>query len=128
MVEDMNPINWFEIPVINLERARQFYESVFGVNLSMNEMGPIKMAWFPMSQNSPGATGSLVKSEGYTPSNKGVLIYFSVPDIEATLKNINASGGKTLMPRTPIGEYGFIGRFEDTEGNLLALHTMPIKS
>jgi predicted enzyme related to lactoylglutathione lyase len=33
MVEDMNPINWFEIPVINLERARQFYESVFGVNL-----------------------------------------------------------------------------------------------
>jgi predicted enzyme related to lactoylglutathione lyase len=128
MVENMNPVNWFEIPVVDMEKARKFYESVFGINLSMNEMGPMKMAWFPMSQNSPGSTGSLVKAEGYMPSNKGVIVYFSVIDIEATLKTINASGGKTLMPKTQIGEYGFVAHFEDCEGNHLALHTMPVKA
>jgi uncharacterized protein len=128
MAEGINPVNWFEIPIANLERARKFYEAVFGINLSMNEMGPMKMAWFPMSQNSMGSTGSLVKSEGYVPSREGVLLYFSVPDIDATLKEVNANGGKTLMPKTSIGEYGIIGQFEDSEGNRIALHTIPGKS
>ena len=53
MTDQTNPVNWFEIPVNDLERARQFYETVFGLQLSLNEMGPMKMAWFPMTQGSP---------------------------------------------------------------------------
>ncbi len=82
MSDQTNPVNWFEIPVNDLERAKQFYETVFGLQLSLNEMGPMKMAWFPMTQGSPGATGTLIKSEGYTPSHAGTLIYFTVTDIE----------------------------------------------
>lgn len=50
MTDQSNPVNWFEIPVNDLERAKQFYETVFGLQLSLNEMGPMKMAWFPMTQ------------------------------------------------------------------------------
>jgi predicted enzyme related to lactoylglutathione lyase len=51
-------------------------------------------------------------------------VYFSVEDIPETLRRINANGGKTLMPKTAIGQYGFIAQYEDTEGNRLALHSM----
>ncbi len=118
-----NAINWFEIPVTDLERAKKFYENILGVKLDLNEMGPMQMAWFPMEQNAPGATGTLIKSEGYTPSHSGSLVYFSVPDIEATLSNIDSTGGKTLMPKTSIGDFGFIAHFEDCEGNRVALHS-----
>ena len=124
MNDQTNPVNWFEIPVNDLERAKQFYETVFGLQLSLNEMGPMKMAWFPMTQGGPGATGTLMKAEGYAPSHAGTLVYFTVTDIEGTLAKVNAHGGKTLLPKTGIGEYGYIAHFQDCEGNRVALHAM----
>jgi uncharacterized protein len=124
MTEKMNPVNWFEIPVRDLKRAKEFYEGAFGLELSLNEMGPLKMAWFPMTQDAPGATGSLVQAEGYVPSITGSLVYFTVKDIEATLGKINQKGGKTILHKTGIGEYGFIAQFEDCEGNRVALHAL----
>jgi hypothetical protein len=50
-------------------------------------------------------------------------VYFSVEDIEGTLSKVNGHGGKTLQPKMGIGEHGFIGLFEDTEGNRLGLHS-----
>ena len=123
MSDQTNPVNWFEIPVNDLERAKQFYETVFGFQLSLNEMGPMKMAWFPMTQGGPGATGTLIQSEGYAPSHAGTLVYFSVPGIEGALDKVNANGGKLLMPKTSIGEYGHIAHFRDCEGNRVALHS-----
>ena len=123
MTEQTNPVNWFEIPVNDLERAKQFYETVFGLQLSLNEMGPMKMAWFPMTQGACGAMGTLMQSEGYAPSHAGTLVYFSVTDIEGTLDKVNANGGKTLLPKTGIGEHGYIAHFQDCEGNRVALHS-----
>ncbi len=119
----INPVNWFEIPVKDMGRAKKFYEKVFGVELSPYEMESFSMAFFPMTQGVPGAAGTLVKGESYEPSHAGTVVYFSVDDIEETLRRINANGGKTLMPKKGIGEYGFIAHFEDTEGNRLALHS-----
>ncbi|HTG00106.1 MAG TPA: VOC family protein [Nitrospirota bacterium] len=118
-----NPVQWFEIPVKDLDRAKKFYEALLGVKLSINEMGPLKMAWFPMVQDGPGATGSLVKAENYVPSQTGTVVYFSVEDVEEALRKVEAGGGKRLMPKTSIGEYGFIAHFTDTEGNRLAFHS-----
>jgi uncharacterized protein len=124
MAAKANPVNWFEIPTNDLGRAQVFYEHVLGVQLSLNEIGPAKMAWFPMEKEGTGAAGTLMKAEGYTPSHSGTLVYFSVEDIEGTLKKVNEKGGKTLMPKESIGEYGFIGLFEDSEGNRVGLHSM----
>jgi predicted enzyme related to lactoylglutathione lyase len=123
MENKLNPINWFEIPANDLNKAKEFYEYILGVELSLNDMGPLKMAWFPMGQGAPGATGSLVQAEGYTPSYAGSLVYFSVADIERTLARVNEKGGKTLNPKMSIGEYGFVAHFEDCEGNRVALHS-----
>ena len=120
----INPVNWFEIPVKDIGRARKFYEKVLGLELSPYDMEPFTMAFFPMTQGAQGATGSLIKGESYEPSHAGTVVYFSVDDIEETLRRINANGGKTLFPKKSIGQYGFIAHFEDTEGNRLALHSM----
>ena len=120
----INLANWFEIPVKDLDRAIKFYEKVFDVKLSPEEVGGMKMAMFPFTQNTPGAAGSLIKGESYEPSHAGTVVYFSVEDIPETLRRINANGGKTVMPKTAIGQYGFIAQYEDTEGNRLAIHSM----
>ncbi len=120
----INAVNWFEIPVKDIERARKFYETVFGTKLTLEEMEPFTMAFFPMTEGVPGAAGTLIKGESYEPSHAGTVVYFSVDDIEETLRRVNANGGKTLLPKKSIGEYGFIAHFEDIEGNRLALHSM----
>ncbi|GEM_PF-6651292 len=36
-----NPVNWFEIPVRDFDKAKRFYESVLGLeDLAVTEMGP----------------------------------------------------------------------------------------
>ena len=125
MAKETNPVGWFEIPVSDLKRAKKFYEKAFGYKLKLEKMGPVDMAWFPMHMGAAGAAGSLVKLDGYfTPSNEGSLVYFGVEAVDASLKKIEKAGGKTLMPKTPIGEHGFIAHFEDSEGNRVAIHAM----
>jgi len=120
----MNPVSWFEIPVRDLKRARKFYEKVLDRELKLESMDQYEMAFFPMESGAPGAAGTLIKGETYSPSSAGTVVYFTVDDIDETLRRITANGGKTVLPKKSIGKYGFIAHFEDTEGNRLALHSM----
>lgn len=119
-----NLANWFEIPVKDLERAGKFYETVFDVKLSPAEVAGLRLAMFPFTEGAPGAAGSLIKGPSYEPSHAGTVVYFSVEDIPETLRRVNANGGKTVLPKTSIGDYGFIAHFEDPEGNRVAIHSM----
>ena len=119
-----NAVNWFEIPVNDMEKAKAFYEDVLGLTLSINEMGPFLMAWFPMHEGAEYATGSLIKGEGHTPSHAGTLVYFAVESIEAAVEKAESGGGKTVTPKMPIGEHGFVAHIEDCEGNRVGLHAM----
>ena len=118
----MNPINWFEIPISDMDRAKAFYEAVFEIELRLNDLGALKMAWFPMDPNAGGATGTLMLADEYIPSHEGTMVYFSVPDVEPVLERVEQHGGKILNGKKSIGEFGFVGHFEDSEGNRVALH------
>lgn len=120
----INAVNWFEIPVKDIGRAKKSYEKVFGLELTPEEMGQYKMTFFPWTEGAPGAAGTLIQGETYEPSHAGTVVYFSVEDIEEALRKVSANCGRTLLPKKSIGEYGFIAHFEDTEGNRLALHSM----
>lgn len=122
MALNLNPVNWFEIPVSDLERAQNFYEKVFDIKITVNEMNNLRMGWFPFKENAAGATGTLMESESYVPSYEGSMVYFSVDDIEAILDNVEANKGKVITQKMSIGEFGFVGHFEDSEGNRLGLH------
>ncbi len=117
-----NPVGWFELPALDLERATAFYEKVFGFEMKRHDNAGYEMVWFPMSQSGMGAMGALLKGFGYTPTLEGPIIYFTAPDIDAIAERIVEQGGKIHVPKKDIGEYGWIVIFEDSEGNRAGLH------
>lgn len=123
MIEQFNPVGWFEIPVKNISQATSFYHEVLGYELEEVKMNGSRMAMFPMHDGVVGAAGSLVQGESYEPSDKGVLVYFSVQDIAEVLERVKKQGGEILDPKTSIGEHGFIAVFRDTDGNRIAIHS-----
>lgn len=119
----LHSVNWFEIPVHNIDRAKYFYECVLGYPLKLNETDDLKRAWFPKDSNGLGSSGTLVEGNGYKPSKEGTLVYLHVENIEKTLDKIADNGGTIINPKTAFGEHGSIAHFEDLEGNKVALHS-----
>lgn len=120
-----NAVGWFEIYVQDMNRAKRFYESVFQVTL-MNLPSPmpgLEMWAFPMNDEAPGASGSLVKMEGMQAGGLGALVYFICADCAVEESRVVGAGGTVERPKFSIGPYGFIALVKDTEGNLIGLHS-----
>lgn len=122
-----NTIGWIEIPVLNMERAKSFYETVFQFVISIHDLDGLVMGWFPPpKENAYGAAGSLVLHEGYIPSEtKGPLVYFNTPsgDMENELSRVENAGGTIIKSKTLISkETGYMAVILDTEGNRIALY------
>jgi len=122
-----NMVGWFEIPVVNMQRAKKFYEKVFDIKVQVQDFEGTKMGWFPFSEDpeAKGAPGSLVQNEKYyKPSSNGTLVYFSSPDITFELSKVEEAGGVILQEKTMIKEdIGYMALFLDSEGNRIALHS-----
>ncbi|HPT20117.1 MAG TPA: VOC family protein [Methanothrix sp.] len=121
-----NIVGWFEIPVLDMDRAVRFYETVFEIKLDRRQLGPLEMAWFPWVEGGMGSSGSLVRSEFHKPSDEGVRIYFTAfsGDVAVEAGRVAAAGGEVLMPRTQISEdIGYMAVVRDTEGNRICLHS-----
>ena len=117
-------LNWFEVPVANMERAIPFYEAVFGIKISLQDFGGVLMGFFPRPDNIDMTSGSLIQYESYVPSQEGALLYFYTADIIACLERVSTAGGKILQNKTQISEeHGYMGVFIDSEGNKVALHS-----
>ena len=115
---------WFEIPVSDMGRAKQFYETVFKVDIKQVDLGGLIMGWFPADKKGSGASGTLIKQETYIPSQEGTLVYFMSEDVQNEMDRVEGAGGKIYQPKTKISdEHGFMGVFIDTEGNRVALHS-----
>lgn len=119
-------VNWFEIPVKDFMKAKNFYEKVFQVTLEhQKQSNNLEMAVFPLgSQNELVSRGALVAGEFYIPSPDGTVVYFSCEDVNNELKRVAEAGGKILFKKMPVGEYGYIAHFLDLEGNRIGLHSM----
>ena len=123
-----NAISWFEIPTTDLERATTFYETIFDIKLTPMDMPQIKMRMFPL-EDMMGIGGALTYAPGfYNPSSTdGTLVYLNGnPDVQIVLDRIVGAGGTIAVPKTMISsEYGSMAVFIDTEGNRIALHSVP---
>jgi predicted enzyme related to lactoylglutathione lyase len=127
MDNNTNALNWFEIPVTDMQRAKHFYQTVFGIHMEdMNMPGmEMEMAGFPMDMGSGKVSGALVKSDYHRPSKDGVVIYLNAnPDMKEILERIKDEHGEVVMPKTQISpEIGYMAFFIDSEGNRIALHS-----
>jgi uncharacterized protein len=123
-----NAVSWFEIPADDLDRAQKFYEAIFDIEMVPLDMPQLKMRMFPV-ESPMNIGGALCHAPGfYKPSTTdGPLIYLNAnPDVQNVLDKIEAAGGKIVVPKTEISpEYGYMAMFIDSEGNRIALHSVP---
>jgi uncharacterized protein len=124
----MGKVVHFEIPTDDIARAKEFYGSVFGWQLQDMEgeaMGQYTLAMTtPIDQQTqaptePGAiNGGLMKRAADTPYP---VITIGVDAIDDSLKQVEASGGSVVQPRTEIPGMGAFAYFKDSEENVLGL-------
>ncbi|HWC70492.1 MAG TPA: VOC family protein [Actinomycetota bacterium] len=124
----MRKVVHFEIPADDVERAKDFYGSIFGWQLQTMPMGDgseytIVMTT-PVDEQTQLPTelgainGGMVQRSEWRASP---VITVDVDDIGEALRAIEARGGTTLSPRTEIGPIGAVAYFEDPEGNVMGL-------
>ena len=118
-----NAINWFELPATNFERAVKFYSELIGEELQPFQSEEVQMAFFPAPDQ--GVGGCVTFGNGNQPRPDGALVYLNGGhDLQEQLSRVEPAGGKVLLPKTNIGENGYMAYFLDTEGNRVALHSM----
>lgn len=118
-----NMINWFEIPVSDMNRAVAFYETVLDAKLEQMEMMGMKMAFFPGYEGK--VSGGLAQSPMHVPSSSGTLVYLNGnPNLSGMLERAEKAGGSIIMPKTAISpEIGYMAFFVDCEGNTIGVHS-----
>jgi uncharacterized protein len=120
-----NPITWCEIYVRDIDRAKQFYESVFQMQLEKLDSPGMAMWAFPMSMDAIGASGALVQMDGVEPGGSSMIPYFHCDEVAVELARVITAGGQIRTPKESIGQYGFMALIIDTEGNTIGLHMPP---
>ena len=117
-----HPVHYFEIPVLDLDRAVRFYETVFGYDLERAVVDGYEMALFPYVERGAGASGALAKGDAYVPSRTGAIVYFRVQDIDAVVARAVSLGAELVYPKKSIGAHGYVAEIVDSKGNRIALH------
>ena len=121
-----NAINWFEIPVADIDRAQRFYETLLARSLTRQQAGPQTLAIFPYEVGA--GVGGMLKLDDATTgaASNATLVYLDAsPSLDLVLSRAGELGARVVQPKIelPNGN-GFTAHLLDTEGNRIGLHSM----
>jgi uncharacterized protein len=107
-----HPVVHFEIGCKDKEKTSVFYRQVFGWTIDSGPVGTIDT----------GATEGIqghIASLGHEP-HQFTHFYVQTDDVAASLKKVEAEGGKIVVPpmEIPTGSFAW---FADVEGNIVGL-------
>lgn len=121
----VNTLNWFEIPATDFARAKAFYATVLDVQIQDDSNPQMQYAYLPSEPQNGGFGGAIASGENFVPSMTGTTIYLDGGnDLSLPLGRVESAGGKVILPKTSIGNNGFIALFIDTEGNKVGFHSL----
>ena len=113
----------FEIPADDLERAKRFYQDVFGWKItrweglkSENEYWLIDSS---TEKEKASISGGIIKRQA--PSHM-FMNYIGVDSIDGYIEKVKKAGGRVVLPKQVVGGVGAFAAFMDSEGNLVGLH------
>jgi predicted enzyme related to lactoylglutathione lyase/effector-binding domain-containing protein len=120
----MSGVVHFEIPADDEDRARKFYESVFGwtfqvlpgMEYSLAMTTPVNQRGRP---SGPGAINGGIFRRGET--LQAPVVTIDVDDIDSALQQIHRLGGETVRDRMEVPGSGWNAYFRDSEGNVVGL-------
>ncbi len=115
-----NQVVWFDIPVVDLDRAIRFYAAVLGTTVDRHDIPGGAIGVLAHGGSSVG--GCLVM--GSTPGTTGPLIYLNATGrLDQAVAAVAANGGTVLQPKHSIAPHGWRALVRDSEGNRVALHS-----
>lgn len=132
MSKKMYPVVHFEMPARDSERVREFYESVFGWQITKlgPDMGDFMLAFTVevddktrMPTKLGAINGGFYKRTSPDGQTKITLL---VDDIHEMMKRVKAAGGRFLPgiqgEVDEVPDVGLFATFVDTEGNVVTIY------
>jgi len=121
----MNPINHFEIPYDDFEKAKEFYEKVFGWKFQEVGGAPYHMVYTCevddkfMCKEPNTINGGMYKrgEEGA----KSPVVVITVPNLPEHLEKIKQAGGEIVFGPTKVGDMGYYAQVKDTQENIIGV-------
>ncbi len=116
----------FEIHADDIERAKKFYQAVFGWEFPKWLEDPVYWGVMtaPEGSTEPGINGGLLQRP--SPANSaGANAYVctvQVDNFDLYAEKIISAGGKIALPKYALVGMAWQGYFLDTEGNTFGLH------
>lgn len=120
-------IDWFEIPVKDLENSMDYYGKIFERRLFKGTIKGLDVAFFSSpTKEVNGALVQITNKEMYCNSKYGAIVYLNGgTDLINVLNRVKVNGGQIIVSKTLISpEIGFYALFSDPDGNTIGLHSM----
>lgn len=116
-----SPLAFFAVHADDVERARAFYEGVFG--WQFESWGPpnfyLISTGTSIDQHLRGALQQ--RAEPLTGTGiRGFECSVAVSSVDDASRSIESHGGTVILPKTQIPGIGWVVRFRDTENNEVA--------
>jgi hypothetical protein len=113
----------FEIPADNVQRARAFYEGLFGWKIEKfpgSDESPMDY-WTISTTNAKGETGLCGGMMPRQAPEHMPVNYIDVPSLDEYVAKVEQGGGRVVMPRTAVPGMGYFAICLDTENNAFGL-------
>jgi predicted enzyme related to lactoylglutathione lyase len=124
-MKQINTFCWIDIPVINLDRAIQFYAALLNTEIHKISEHGFEFGLLPHTEDN--VSGCLAVMDNRTPSQNGPLIYLNVEGkLPQAIERVEQYGGKILKAQEQIGPYGHRAIILDSEGNAIALYSKEV--
>ena len=124
----MDKVVHFDIPADDAERAKKFYKSIFGWDISDVPGMPywivrtVKVDDKMMPMEMGAINGGIFKREDKAAlGSQGPILVINVPNAKAYCQKIEKSGGKVIAQPAKVMEMGVYAKVMDTEGNVIGI-------
>ena len=114
----MPTIVHFDIPADDLDRARNFYEQLFGWKIEQTPGLPYYLIETTDLEGNPGVGGGMGQRQK---PDEQITQFFGVESIAASVKKVEALGGSVVAPRMAVPGWGYLAVCRDTEQNIFGL-------
>lgn len=123
-IQHMSRIIHFEIPSADPDIARDFYNKVFGWEMTQWADQPY---WLCNTgdKSKPGIDGAIIKKRG---PDHHVVNTIEVDNLDNSIRTIEEHGGVIVVPRMPIPGIGWVAYFKDPDQNILGVMESDVKA
>lgn len=116
----MASIIHFDISANDIQRAKNFYEQLFGWKITKIPGGPVEYYLIETrtSTGEKGIGGGIAQREK---EYQKITNFIQIDSIDESIAKVKELGGQILEPKTVIPNIGFIATCKDTEGNIFGI-------